>query len=345
MNSGVSTSARRLTAAAIGILLTTVLVGVFVLPKRYSSDVKSTQASRYIEAKAGDLLEVRIGDLHPTQAVLGYYELYYKLGRYQFGKDAINKRFDDWCEANGQGKAKSVRPGAKLRDNPPCECTVPLGEETADSLDPMKTAVIGPGGRVYLTDGHHTFTAFLESRDGGPDTRARVRIQANLSGLGMDEFWKTMEKNNWVWLRDENGDPITPDQLPSRLGIENFRNDEFRALIYFARNIAFNQTSANAGFQEFHWGAWLRTNPDFRLSDYDLKSLDGYLSAVKKAAQLMSGLKDSDVVSSGFTARELGRIDFNEEEFEKLSRPYEDDKPGKVAYALYYLDHVIRGKP
>jgi len=26
----------------------------------------------------------------------------------------------------------------------------------------MKTAVVGPGGQLYLTDGHHTLTSFWE---------------------------------------------------------------------------------------------------------------------------------------------------------------------------------------
>jgi hypothetical protein len=113
--------------------------------------------AKNLHAEAGELLDVRLGDLHPTQAVLGYYEVFYKLGRYQAGKDAVNKRFDDWGEANGQTQAKPpVSPDAQLSDQPPCECAVALGQETEDSIAPMKTAVIGLGGRLYLVDGHHT---------------------------------------------------------------------------------------------------------------------------------------------------------------------------------------------
>ena len=61
----------------------------------------SAGGSEYLCAKEGDLLDVRIGDVHATQPSLGYDEVYYKLGRYTLGKDTINKKFDDWCEANG----------------------------------------------------------------------------------------------------------------------------------------------------------------------------------------------------------------------------------------------------
>ena len=46
-------------------------------------------AEDYRAAKPGDLLQVRLEQLHPTQAVVGYDQIYYKLGpshlRYQTG--------------------------------------------------------------------------------------------------------------------------------------------------------------------------------------------------------------------------------------------------------------------
>jgi len=111
-------------------------------------------------AQRGDLLDVRIGDVLPTQPSLGYDEVYYKLGRYTLGKDKINKKFDDWCEANGQGEAAVADASARLDDPTSFTCTIPVGQETAESIAPMKTVVIGPGGKLYLTDGHHTLTSF-----------------------------------------------------------------------------------------------------------------------------------------------------------------------------------------
>nr|WP_232528568.1 ParB-like protein [Microbacterium sp. MAH-37] len=62
------------------------------------------------------MIDVRIGDVLPTQPSLGYDEVYYKLGRYTLGKDRINKKFDDWCEANGQGEAATAALDAGLLD-------------------------------------------------------------------------------------------------------------------------------------------------------------------------------------------------------------------------------------
>ncbi|WP_269767823.1 ParB-like protein, partial [Alcaligenes faecalis] len=37
----------------------------------------------YLDSKAGDVLKVRIEELRPTQAAIGYDQVYYKLGRWQ----------------------------------------------------------------------------------------------------------------------------------------------------------------------------------------------------------------------------------------------------------------------
>jgi hypothetical protein len=307
------------------------------------NDHASPKAS-YRCASAGDLIEVTLGDLHPTQAVLGFYEVYYKLGRYQAGKDTINKRFDDWCEANGQLRAAWADANSRL-DNPSSfGCVVAIGAETPETIDPMKTAVIGDDGKLFLVDGHHTFTSFIESPDGGPDTRVRVRVLGNLSELESKSFWRAMEDSGWVWLRDENNAPITARQLPKRLGLANFHNDNYRGLVYFTRDIAYSQNSTNANYQEFYWGSWLRTNPSFNLSTYNLEDFTSYLAGVTDAATLMASLNDGDLVASGFTAADLGRINFNANESTKAKKDYCNSKPGKVAYALYYY-HNILGVP
>ncbi|MFJ2297068.1 ParB/Srx family N-terminal domain-containing protein [Streptomyces sp. NPDC087894] len=300
-------------------------------------------AAAQVSARAGDLLDVTLDELHPTQPVIGYDEVYYKLDRYRSDNDAangdINKRFDDWCEANGQGEAATAAPDARL-DNPSTfTCAIPVGAETSDSLAAMKTAVVGPGGQLYLTDGHHTFTSLLETPDGGPRMHVRVRITDNFSGLSTGDFWKRMEAEQKVWLRDENARPITVDQLPDRLGIANFHNDPFRSLAYFTRDIGYATPDDAAEFLEFSWGSWLRGTID--LSTYDLTDRATYLSLVEQASRSMTSLGDDDLVAYGHTAVELGKLGqwnggkkATAGEFAKLSRPLSDDKPGKLAYAL-----------
>ncbi|MET9348736.1 ParB/Srx family N-terminal domain-containing protein [Streptomyces termitum] len=308
-------------------------------------------APAYTCARPGDLVAPALEELRPTQAVLGHDEVYYKLGRYRSDKDAaaggFNKRFDDWCEANGQGEAASVRPDARLDDPSTFTCTVPLGQETEESVEPMKTAVVGPGGQLYLTDGHHTLTSFLESPDGGPRARVRVRVTDNFSDLSPAAFWQRMRAENKVWLRDADGREITVGRLPERLGLASFQDDPYRSLVYFTRDIGYAVPDHAPEFLEYQWGSWLR--PELPLAGRDLDDPAAYLALVKDASRRMTALAPDTVVADGRTAAQLGRLaawnDGKKEtggEFAKLGRPLTDAKPGKLAYALDFKKDVAR---
>ncbi|WP_345982612.1 ParB/Srx family N-terminal domain-containing protein [Streptomyces sp. DSS69] len=302
-------------------------------------------------AQPGDLIDVTLGELHPTQAVLGFDQVFYKLGRYGSDRDeaagGFNKRFDDWCETNGQGEAASVRPGARLDDPASFTCTVKLGQETPESVAAMKTAVVGPGGKLYLTDGHHTLTSFLEGPDGSTRLPIRLRVTDNLSSLSTAAFWQRMTAEKKVWLRDEKNRPLAVDQLPDRLGISNFRDDAYRSLVYFTRDIGYEVPDDASEFLEFSWGSWLRGKHD--TAAYDLTSPGPYLDLVKSASKSMAALAPDAVVDDGKTAAQLGRIaEWNGGkketggEFAKLGKPLTDTKPGKLAEALAYKARVVR---
>lgn len=317
------------------------------------TDVKDASCvvgdARALCAPVGELLDVRVGDVHPTQPSLGYDEVYYKLGRYdtELSKDAVNKKFADWCEANGQQDAASAQPNATLLDPSSFTCTVPVGSETADTIAPMKTVVIGPQGVLYLTDGHHTLTSFQENS--GPDVHVRLRVLGNLSGLSDADFWAAMQANKWTWLRDVNGDAITPAQLPSNVGLSNFEDDRFRSILYFARDIGYSADGA-VPFQEFYWGTWLRTRTDIPVAGWNQDDWAGSLALVKQLAQAQVALGADTVVDpqSGYTAGDLsvlgawndGKAE-SKGEWAKLAKPYSDAKPGKLAYMTEYrLRHV-----
>ncbi|MFJ5682621.1 ParB/Srx family N-terminal domain-containing protein [Streptomyces sp. NPDC093099] len=305
--------------------------------------------SAALKAEAGDLLDVTLDQLRPTQPSVGFDQIYYKLGRYGSTKDEqngdVNKRFDDWCETNGQEEAATVPSGATLSDPTSFTCTVPVGQETDETRAAMKTVVVGPGGELYLTDGHHSLTSFLETPDGGAKTHIRLRVAANLSGLSTAAFWQTMREKKWVWLRDENNGPITTDQLPQRLGLARFHDDRYRSLVYFTRDIGYQAPEAAAEYLEFLWGTWLRDRVD--LDTYDLDSPASYLTAIRAASEAMSGTAGDTVIADGRTADELGRMpEWNAGkkptggEFGKLSAPISDDKPGKLAYALDFRGRI-----
>lgn len=335
---------RRRTAAGLATVALTAVAFTSGPDVAQAHGCASGRAAAYACAAPGDLVEARLGDLHPTQPVVGYDEIYYKLGRYRLDKDeaagGVNKRFDDWCEANGQGEAATVTTGARLDKPKSFTCAIPLGQESADSLAEMKTAVVGPGGKLYLTDGHHTLTAFYELPDGGANLKVRVRVTDNFSKLGKDAFWKRMAAEHKVWLKDENEHPVKPGQLPAHLGLAGFRDDPYRSLVYFTRDIGYSVPGEPAEFLEFYWGSWLRGKVAAPTKDTDLA---GYLDLVKRASQAMTALADDDIVAGGKTAAELGKMakwnDGKKEtagEFAKLGRPLTDAKPGKLAYALDY---------
>ncbi|MEU6443766.1 ParB/Srx family N-terminal domain-containing protein [Streptomyces sp. NPDC047046] len=300
--------------------------------------------------RPGDLLTVRLDQLRPTQPSVGKDQIFYKLGRYGSPKDEqagdFNKRFDDWCETNGQGEAEKVPTGARLADPASFTCAIPLGEETDESRAAMKTVVVGPGGSLYLTDGHHSLTSFWEAPDGGPGTTIRLRVQADYSELSQSAFWDEMRAHHWVWLRDEHGDPVTTEELPTRLGLSRFHDDPYRSLVYFTRDIGYTAPEDAAEYLEFLWGGRLRERLD--LGAYDLDDPASYLQAVRRASELMVDADPDEVIADGRTAAELGRLDeWNDGkkpekgEFGKLSQPLTAEKPGKLAFALDYRSRTV----
>lgn len=259
-------------------------------------------AEDYRAAKPGELLQVRLEQLHPTQAVVGYDQIYYKLGR--FSKEP-NKLFDEYCEANGQGESSKVPKGASLHRPDSFSCQGAVGSHSSE----MKTVVIGPEGRLYLTDGHHTFTTLWEQPEGGATLPMWVKVTDNFSdSQDLASFWQRMQAARKVWLKDGQGQAITPEQIPAQLGLAKLGDDPYRALVYFTREVAYDKPRSGdvaPEFLEFYWGNWLREQ--LNLSDYDLRDKGDYRDAIGEAAKLMVALApDSPVGDSGFKARELG---------------------------------------
>lgn len=324
-------------------------------------------AQNYSYAQAGDLLQAPLNDFHPTQPAIGYDQIYYKLGRYAKNLDVPNKIFDDWCEDMGADSTVKVSKGgiitatSHIDDASTFNCKNPVGTD----LTKMKSAVVGPNGQLYLTDGHHSFTSYWEAGSlpapagqtigGGQNTKVWVKITANFSNSKtMDEFWQRMKDSKNVWLKDgstANNDSITAAQLPTQLGLNQFHNDPYRALIYFTRDIGYSQPSGGTEFLEFYWENWLRTQADLKAlvtttsqinsagsANADFNTYLGAVNTVSTAmvsATLAGGVL---VEADGKTAAALGGLTaFGSAEYtDKLSKPVTDSKPGKLAYALDY---------
>ena len=328
----------RIAAVAIVVLSATACGGRSPDPASAATPC-AAENQRYCAAAEGDLLDVTLDVLHPTQPSLGYDEVYSRLGRYTIGKDASDQLFDAWCTANGQKAMQSVKPGASISDRSSFTCTVPLGSETAETTEPMKTAVIGPGGQVYLTDGHHTLTSFWEVPGGGPSAHVRLKVTGNLSKLAPEAFWQEMQTRGWTWLRDADGKTIAPEALPKNLGLKQFANDQYRGVLFFARDIGYSQDDNTPAFQEFYWGHWLRTqtDPSLNPNNFPLNEFSPYLTLVGNVAKAMVALPGDAKITDTLDANALGRLDaFGEKAFEALSQPLSAPKPGKLAIALEY---------
>ena len=288
--------------------------------------VVTLQAQAFSTPKPGQVIEVALEQLHPTQAVVGFDQIYYSLGLFA---DKPAKVFDEYCETNGQGEAGKVPDKADLHQPDSFTCKDPVGTHPED----MKTVVVGPAGQLYLTDGHHSFTTLWEVPGGGPRLKMWVKVTDDFSNSpNMASFWQRMEAARKVWLKDNQGQALPPEQLPAHLGFKNLQDDTFRSLVYFTRKAAYgkpNDGQIAPEFLEFYWGNWLRTQTD--LGQYNLDKKGGYKDAIEAVAKRMVSLAPgSPVGGSGFTAQQLGGMtQLDRDELQKTV-----DK--KVPYVIDY---------
>lgn len=251
--------------------------------------------------KPGDVIEVTLDQLHPTQAVVGFDQIYYKLARFS---KVRQKLFDEICETNGQHEAKKIKPDADPMRPETYTCEDRPNAHPQD----MNTVVVGPEGKFYLTDGHHTFTTLWEQPGVGPQMKMKVRISDNFSdSTDLSAFWQRMEQTHKVWLKDGNGQSITPAQLPEHLGLQAMQNDIFRSIVYFVRDAAYTKPKTgdvSPEFLEFYWGDWLRDQ--LRLEDFNLSQRSGYHQALQAASDLMVAKPASKIIGGGMSAKQLG---------------------------------------
>lgn len=305
----------------------------------------------YAAAAVNVPMTIRIGDARPTQPAIGYDQVYYKQARYRNSSGGSNewkKEFADFCEAAGlsDSKGSTVIAGtSKLTDTTTFTCSGKTVDQTA-----MKSAVVGPRGVLYLTDGHHTLTSFWDAPDGGG---AEVRIPVVMKGNFMTQnnatFWRGMRTSKMVWLKLPDGRAITPAELPQQLGLNNgLQDDPYRALLYFTRDLGYAPPTStdpanpisSTEFLEFYWSEWLQASPqNVKLSAYNLTNAASYLQAIGAASDLMNRADPATMIgSSGKTAKDMGQLPkaYDPAALAALYTSGDPLKPGKLAYALSY---------
>src|SRR6059058_3854084 len=91
-------------------------------------------------------------------------------------------------------------------------------------------AVVGPRGKLYITDHHHLGRAAVEAGVG----RVFCEIEVDFSAHDPPGFWKEMEESSWVHPLDENGVRHIYSRLPARLA--QMVDDVYRSLAAYVRN-------------------------------------------------------------------------------------------------------------
>ena len=109
--------------------------------------------------------------------------------------------------------------------------------------------VIAPDGSYWLVDRHHLTKALWQQ--GVKD--ARVKVIGRLQDKA--HFWSQMQNNHWAWLKDEKGQPLTPEQLPT--SIDKLPDYPYRTLAGLLQNAGYFRKDKQVYFVEFAWASWL----------------------------------------------------------------------------------------
>lgn len=307
----------------------------------FSEVLHAAPAVSYSKAKAGDILLVKLSELHPTQIAVGKLQIAGSLAEYTQDRKAL---FKTLCKTQGAGKLSEMSSSSTPEDPSSYTCKLAIGTDKKE----MNTVDIGPTGKLYLTDGHHGFNSFWDAPKGGGHVTLSVLVEQNLSHGNngtpptQAQFEQKMAELKHFLPIDAQGKPVTFSQLPESLGMSHFQNDPYRSMLYYLRGIAYdkpeNKINPATGehypavpFLEFYWGQLLRSKMD--LAPYNLSNQNDYINALKAAAVLMTTEPETQLIGdSGQIAAALGQLKrIDEKRLAKLAKPN-----SKLAKALEY---------
>ncbi|MBR8827121.1 MAG: hypothetical protein DSM107014_04315 [Gomphosphaeria aponina SAG 52.96 = DSM 107014] len=166
--------------------------------------------------------QISIGDLHPTQAHVGMYQVNYTVA---------------WLKLIEDGKSQKF---------------ASIEELLKQKVVPV---VIGPEGKLYLVDHHHLLRAIWNYYQGNPNTKVYIKYLQNWEDK--PDFWAAMQTNNYTYL-ETRGKEIQPSELPNSIG--DLTDDPYRAAVGMAMQWGlFKQPEGEAKyFYELKWGDCLQ---------------------------------------------------------------------------------------
>ncbi|MNT36421.1 putative ParB-like nuclease [compost metagenome] len=109
--------------------------------------------------------------------------------------------------------------------------------------------VIAPDGGYWLVDRHHLTKALWQQGVKAVRVKVIARLQDRAS------FWSQMQNNHWAWLKDERGQPLTPEQLPGH--IRDLPDYPYRTLAGLLQDAGYFSKQDQVYFVEFAWASWL----------------------------------------------------------------------------------------
>ncbi|EAS42552.1 chromosome partitioning protein ParB [Photobacterium profundum] len=258
------------------------------------------EKTNYAELKRGDVINVNLDQLLPTQAVISLDEEYYNLGRYA---EDLKTMYNDLCRVNG---AKGIKKWDK-DSNPTNISTYSCQAKQGENIDALPSVIIGPeDGELFLIDHHNILSTFWDMPNGGTSVPITLKVEYNLLGSG-DDFWPELLNDHEVWLYNNKGKKIKPSALPQYIGSKQLKHDKYFSLAYFLNGIAYDMPDENkVPYVKLNWSRVLREKMD--IGDYNLNNLDEYATALTSAATIITDLKSDTVIGrSSKTAKEMGQ--------------------------------------
>ncbi|WP_254795828.1 ParB-like protein [Arsukibacterium indicum] len=260
---------------------------------------KTAESTLLGNAVAGRILEVPLGNLRPTQSVIAHEQVNYKLALY---RDNRQQMFADLCENAGWGRQVSFNKQSAPNQPDSYRCSN-AGSKVRNTKQ-LKTVVVGADNQLYLTDGHHTFSAFYDMPEGGPELIVTVYVQAKLESTEPSAFWQQMVQQGNAWLYDAAGGRIGYQELPGNLGRQSLQNDPYRAALYFLRDGVWAKPKPAIPFVEFYWAQYLRAQSELQFPGY--YSAAEYLQWLERIHSHLMRLDKGSIIFGDITAEQLG---------------------------------------
>lgn len=138
-----------------------------------------------------------------------------------------------------------------VQDKKKLLASLSVAEQRSYMKEHPMPAIVGPQGKLYITDHHHLGRAAVEAGVG----TGYFLVEADLSKCNLETFWKEMNENQWVHPLDENGVRHFYSTIPDRL--DKLVDDVYRSLAGYVRNAhGFDKTPT--AFAEFIWADFFR---------------------------------------------------------------------------------------